>query len=26
MHDNDGDLVVLHMDKADCKWIMERMK
>ena len=26
MHDNDGDLVVLHMDKADCKWIRERMK
>lgn len=26
MHDNDGDLVVLHMDKADCKWIVERKK
>jgi len=26
MHDNGGDLVVLHMDKADCKWIVERRK
>jgi hypothetical protein len=26
MHDNGGDLVVLHMDKADCKWIVERKK
>jgi len=23
MHDNGGDLVVLEMDKADCKWIRE---
>lgn len=26
MHDNDGDLVVFHMDKADCRWIKERKK
>jgi len=26
MHDNGGDLVVLHMNKADCKWIVERKK
>lgn len=26
MHEDGGDLVVLHMDKADCKWIRERMK
>jgi hypothetical protein len=26
MHDNDGDLIVLYMDKADCRWIRERRK
>jgi hypothetical protein len=26
MHDDGGDLVVLHMNKADCKWIVERRK
>ena len=26
MHDNNGDLVVFEMDKADCRWIRERKK
>jgi hypothetical protein len=26
MHEDDGDLVVLHMDKADCRWIREFKK
>ena len=26
MHDDGGDLVVLNMDKADCRWIKERKK
>ena len=24
MHDDGGDLVVFHMNKADCRWIVER--
>jgi RimJ/RimL family protein N-acetyltransferase len=26
MHDDDGDLVVMEMNKADCRWIKERKK
>jgi len=26
MHDDGGDLVVLEMNKADCRWIRERVK
>jgi hypothetical protein len=26
MHDDEGDLVVLQMGKADCRWIKERKK
>jgi hypothetical protein len=26
MHDDDGDLVVFEMNKADCRWIKERKK
>jgi RimJ/RimL family protein N-acetyltransferase len=26
MHDDSGDLVVLEMNKADCRWIKERKK
>jgi len=26
MHDDSGDLVVLEMNKADCRWIKERVK
>jgi hypothetical protein len=26
MHDDGGDLVVLEMNKTDCRWIKERKK